>query len=141
MGNYEKALVDLLPSIWLPGLIGLAAVFTVLAWTLPTWRGSSLAACGGFLTSLPGLWFSAWLVRVRPTWSLRFLQWVDREVSVLPALDLKSQGAYFFVTLLGGFLSYLLGLLAAKLALRLWHRYRGDTLSEEAQRTILSPFH
>ena len=141
MGPTEKALVGLLPLIWIPILILVAGVFTVLAWILPTWRGSALAACGGFLTCLPGLWCSALLVRIRPAWALRFLQWVDREASLLPSPELKSQGTFLFVAVLGGFLSYLLGLLAVKLVLRLWHRYWGDTLSEEAQRTILSPFH
>ena len=141
MEHYLKALAGLLPVIWLPALILISLTFTVMAWLLPAWRGNALASVGGFFGSLGGFWLGSLAASTRPTRLAGLLRWVDSQSKELLSPELQGFGAFFFLTIVAGFICYFLGMIFLKLLLRLWHWQRGENYRPDDQRRVLSPFH
>jgi len=141
MNAFLKTVGELLPVAWVPLLMAIFLVFTILAWCLPTWRGNALSSVFGFLASYGGILAGRWVVQQQPRWARWTLQQLQREALQTSWVDLRPHMGTMFMTLVGGGLAYVFGMMVAKFVIRAWFRFRGSTLTEKEERTVLSPFH
>ena len=141
MIHFLQAFSDLVIDLWVPLLIVIFFVLTILTWTLPSWRGNALSSIGGFLASFGGLWWGCWIAANQPPWSRAILAQLQLEGIHTSWLDLRPHMGRMICAGLGGGLAYVVGLILTKWGLRAWHRWRGDTYQDSTTRTTLSPFH
>lgn len=141
MNSFLKSFGELVPVGWVPMLVTVFLVLTILAWCLPTWRGNALSSVLGFIASFGGIWVGRWIVARQPLWSVWTLRQLQREGLQTSWVDLRPHMGMMFMTLVGGGLAYVFGMVLAKIILRAWFRFTGSTLTDREERTVLSPFH
>ena len=141
MTQFLKTFGDLVPSFWIPLLVVIFIVLTILTWVLPNWRGNAIGSIGGFFLSFAGIWWGCRVAATEPRWARAILTQLKLEGIQTSWLDLRPHMGRMVFAVIGGGLAYVLGMVLTKWCVRAWFRWRGETNQEATTRNTLSPFH